>query len=263
MIVGIDIGGTNTHGVLFDRKKLVAGISVKGNELKHVRKCHDYLVRKANGKKYRLVFTGGGSRKVTRKDIGEPFAIMSEIKAIGKGGMFLSGKKNIFTVSIGTGTAFVSVKNSRSVHVGGTGMGGGTLQGLSQLLLSSSITQTEKMSKKGYGRLDLTVKDIVGSGVGRIPGDATASNFGSVGRKPPKSEIAHSLLKMAGETIGVMAYFAAKSVSQEKNILVCGRVAMNGIVKKTVTETVKLMGGMATVPKNAEYCAAIGAALGS
>ena len=66
---------------------------------------------------------------------------------------------------------------------------------------------------------------------------------------------------MIGEVIGVMAYFAAKSVDQEEKILLCGRVAMNSTVNKKAVETIELFGGKAEIPKKAEYCAAIGAAI--
>ena len=94
-----------------------------------------------------------------------------------------------------------------------------------------------------------------------MPASATASNFGKAGRSASKSEIASSMLNMVAESIGVMSYYAAKTVKQERKIIICGRVAMNGVIKNRVTETVKILGGNAKIPKNAEYCAAIGAAV--
>jgi type II pantothenate kinase len=260
MIMGIDIGGTNTQAVLFDGKTLKAKCSVEGSEPRHAVKCYSHLARKS-GKNVRVVLTGGGSRKVRRRDFPVPFRLVGEIKAIGKGGEYLSKRRSVFVTSIGTGTAFVSVKKGLARHLGGTGVGGGTIYGLSRLMLHKPVSEVEKLGRKGRGEMDLTVKDIVGSGIGRIPAKATASNFGKARGKLRKAEAAHSMLKMVGETVGAMSYFAAKTVSQEKNMLMCGRVALNGTVKKTMTDTVKLLGGHAQFPKNAEYCAAIGAAL--
>ena len=121
-------------------------------------------------------------------------------------------------------------------------------------------TSVERIAKTGKG-LDLTVKDIVGRGIGKIPGSATASNFGKASGRCSKPEIASSLLNMIGESIGVMVYFAAKSVGQEKRILLCGRVAMNGLVKKRITETIRMLGGKGKIPPKAEFCAAIGASV--
>ena len=211
--------------------------------------------------KGKVILTGGGSRKVSGNSFPFPFRTVGEITAIGKGAEYLSKKRNIFVTSIGTGTVFVSVKNGKAKHLGGTGMGGGTFHGLSKLMINRPLDRVEKMARFGRGLMDLTVKDIVGKGIGRIPAKATASNFGRARRSLGKSEAAHSMLKMVGETIGVMSYFAAKTVGQEKNMLMCGRVALNGTVKKTITDTVKLFGGKAKFPKDAEYCAAIGAVL--
>ncbi len=262
MIMGIDIGGTNTHGVLLEGKTLKARCSVGGNETKHAVRCYNCLKRDVKGK-CEVVLTGGGSRKIRKKKFPVPFRLAGEIRAIGKGAEFLSKKRNVFVTSIGTGTAFVSVKNgkSRSRHLGGTGVGGGTLYGLSNLMINRPLDEVERLAKKGKSRMDLTVKDIVGSGIGIMPAKATASNFGKAVKSGSKSEISHSMLKMVGETIGVMSYFAAKTVGQEKSMLMCGRVALNGTVMKTITDTVKLMCGKAQFPKDAEYCAAIGAAL--
>jgi type II pantothenate kinase len=95
----------------------------------------------------------------------------------------------------------------------------------------------------------------------KIPGDATASNFGKARKNEDETAIASSLLNMIGEAIGVMAYFAAKSVGQEEKIVLCGRVAMNLIVKRRAVETIKMFGGKAEIPEKGEYCVAIGAAI--
>jgi type II pantothenate kinase len=261
MISGIDVGGTNTQGVLMDGSKLKSFVSIPGNKPSHVVRCYRFLKKNAGKKGVKVVTTGGGARSIKRSDFPESFTFVNEIKAIGMGGVYLSGKRSVFVVSIGTGTAFVSVKNGKAKHVGGTGVGGGTLHGLSNLLLKMSLEDVEKIGKTKKN-LDLTVRDIVGRGIGKVPASATASNFGKAKSGGTKSAIASSLLNMVAESIGVMAYFAAKSVGQEKSILVCGRVAMNGVVKNRITETVKMLGGHAKIPKNAEYCAAIGAASG-
>jgi len=260
MIVGIDIGGTNTQGVLIDRGNLKSTFSVAGNEPGHVIRCSKFLQNKAASKTVRLALTGGGARKIKNSDLPVPFRVVDEINAIGSGGVYLSGKLGVFVVSIGTGTAFVSVKHGKARHVGGTGVGGGTIYGLVRLMLKMPLSKVEEIAKTGEN-LDLTVKDIMGRGIGKIPGNATASNFGKAAGKCSKPAIAASLLNMIAESIGVMAYFAARSVGQQHHILVCGRVAMNGVVKNRITETIRMLGGDAGIPPKAEYCAAIGAAL--
>ena len=178
MIVSIDIGGTNTHGVLIKSKKLKSAISFPGNKPTVARKCYSSLKKKAGKGNTRLVLTGGGSMRMGKRDFPHPFRMVDEIKAIGMGGVFISGKKDVFVVSIGTGTAFVSVKKGKPRHIGGTGVGGGTIYGLSKLILGMPLSKVEDIAKRAGKNLDLTVKDIVGGRIGNVPASATASNFG-------------------------------------------------------------------------------------
>ncbi len=261
MIIGIDVGGTNTHGVVLESGRILRKCAVEGNTPSHARKCFNCLSKGIGSKPVRICVTGGNARKLKKSDFGMPFRAVSEIGSIGRGGMHLSKRKNVFVVSMGTGTAFVSVRNGVSMHIGGTGVGGGTIEGLSRIMLSMTPGQAEKAAGKTGSHVDLTVKDIVGRGIGRIPASATAANFGRVSGRPSKAAISSSMLKMIGESVGVASYFAARTVSQEKSMLLCGRVAINGTVKKRILYTIGMFGGRASVPKDAEYCAAIGAAL--
>ena len=257
---GIDVGGTNTHGVILKDARLWRRCEIEGNSPEEARECMHVLLRGIPEGEARLVVTGGGARKLSRKRMGMDFSVVGEIDAIGRGGTYLSGKKDVFVVSMGTGTAFVSVKGGKAVHMGGTGVGGGTVLGLSRLMLSTNPGSAEKLAKGYTGAMDTTVRDIVGKGIGKIPANATAANFGRAG-KPVKAEIAGSMFRMVAESVGVSSYFAAKSAGQEKSMLICGRVPVNDIVKKRVLYTISMFGGRAKVPRHAEYCAAIGAAL--
>jgi type II pantothenate kinase len=266
MIAGIDVGGTNTQGIILKGGKIERKAFAGGNSPEEVSRCFRELTEGIDKKRTgRLVLTGGAARKVKAKDVGMRFSVVDEIKAIGRGGVYLSGKRDVFVVSMGTGTAFVSVKRGAAKHLGGTGLGGGTVEGLSKVMLSMKPDGAERAAEGFRGLLDLSVKDIVGKGIGKIPADATAANFGKVrgkaGGKADRKEIAGSMFRMVAESVGVMSYFAAKSVGQEKSMLVCGRVPMNDIVKKRILYTIRMFGGKARVPKNAQYCAAIGAAL--
>jgi type II pantothenate kinase len=260
-IISIDIGGTNTHGVIVENGKIRFETVEDGNMPEYILKCFNTLKEKVGLADFELILTGGGARKTKNDFFSFPFKVVDEISAIGKGGIYLSGNKDVFVVSIGTGTAFVSVKDGKIRHVGGTGVGGGTIYGLSKLLLKTSPDNVEKLAKVSHTNLDITVKDIVGGDLDKIPSDATASNFGKAEEKEDEAAVAASLLNMIGETIGVMTYFAAKSVGQEEKILLCGRVAKNFRVKKRVVETIKMFGGKAEIPERGEYCAAIGAAI--
>ena len=64
---------------------------------------------------------------------------MDEFTANGVGGGYFAGDtKEFMVVSMGTGTSFVGVKNGVPVHLGGIGIGGGTIIGLSKLMLNTN-----------------------------------------------------------------------------------------------------------------------------
>jgi type II pantothenate kinase len=259
--IGIDMGGTNTHGVVIRDGKVWRKSLLEGNGKEEAAECYRRLARGIGRQVQKVVLTGGMAKKVGKRGLNVSFSVVDEIGSIGRGGEFLSRKRNVFVVSMGTGTAFVSVKGGKATHLGGTGMGGGTVMGLSCLMLDTDPDGAEEIARSAGRTMDVSVRDIVGSGIGKIPGSATASNFGKACGKCGEPEVAASMFRMVSESVGVMAYFAAKSEGQEKNILICGRVPLNGIVRKRILYTIGMFGGKADVPKDAAYCAAIGAAL--
>ncbi len=189
---------------------------------------------------------------------------VGEIEAIAAGARHLTGKTRMLVANVGTGTPFVYVNGETARHVAGTGMGGGTLAGLARLLLNTRVEKIEELAVKGTPRLDLTVSDAVGGGVGIVGGDATASNFGkAAGAKNVRSEdVALSAINLVAEAVGTMALLAAKSVGCEKDVVFTGRaVARNRLMKERIGEVMRLFGGRAVFPENAEYCTAIGAML--
>lgn len=265
IVAGIDIGGTDTKAVLMKDRKIISRYSLSGTTEMTARECLSKALEKAGIKITgldKIAATGGGARKLGKAVFSKGFELKDEIKSIGLGGMHLSGKKSVFIACVGTGTAFVSVKGGRIEHLGGSGVGGGTLFGLSKLILDKSIEEAEKIAMNGSRQnIDMTVNDIIGMDLCKIPKDATASNFGKLEEGYNDSDIALSILNMIAETIGVMSYFAAKSCGLENDIIFCGRVSLNPCIKERLGETIRIFGGRALFPDDAGYCGAIGAVL--
>ena len=75
----------------------------------------------------KIVLTGVGKDEIQGNIYNIPTVKIDEFIAIGTGGLYLSNKRSGLVVSIGTGTAFVEGKNKSFKHIGGSGVGGGTI----------------------------------------------------------------------------------------------------------------------------------------
>lgn len=220
--------------------------------------------------------TGGKSRRAPDKIMGRPVARVPEIAAIARGGAYLLGKmprgtaaalKKVLVVSMGTGTCMVMLdhfdrKNYSFKHVGGTGVGGGTFMGLSRVLLNQNDPQKlVKMFARGKtANVDVLVRDIVGSGIGIVPGTATASNLAKLSREISfeKDDLAAGIVNLVGQTIGILAVFAAKAYKCDA-ILLTGKLTRVKKILDAVREAGKLYKVKMIVPKDAGFVSALGA----
>jgi type II pantothenate kinase len=237
IILGLDSGASFTKAVVMNDQKLLAKKLVATNQyspewlktLPH----HDRIAVKTN-----------------------------EFECLTKGGLYLSKLKSAVVVGCGTGTAVVwARKNQPVTHLGGTGIGGGTIDGLGKLILNvNSVTEVLRLAKDGNRtKVDLTVGDILGQGSGRLLPETTAANFAKL--KPgKKADLAQALVGMVAETIATVACLAAAK-TPEKKLVFCGLVATNKLIQKILISVCRLYRLKAVFPNNAEYATAIGAAL--
>jgi type II pantothenate kinase len=186
---------------------------------------------------------------------------ISEIVAIGVGGATLANKARTLVVSLGTGTALVNVQGEDIQHVGGTGVGGGTLLGLAKHLLQVSRLDTlERLAASGdLAHVDLTVGDIAGGPIGRLPAHATASNFGKFGADARPEDKARGLVNMIAEVIVSLSVLAARASGQQDIVLTGKLLRVRPFVDR-VLATSGLFDCRFIVPPHAEYATAIGAA---
>jgi len=113
-------------------------------------------------------------------------------------------------VSVGTGTSMLLVEPERSLRIGGTALGGGTLLGLGAALVGSSdYAELLGLAEGGdRGRVDLLVSDIDADGLLPLPGHWTASFCAKLARSPETADprdVVHALLGLVGENIGILA----------------------------------------------------------
>ncbi|MGA2141132.1 MAG: pantothenate kinase [Brevinematales bacterium] len=267
MIIGIDIGGTTTKIVSLSNGPEVQALftviasdpvaSASGALGKLMDAFH---VNLAGIEK--IVITGAGASFIKSDIFGIPVLRADEFQAIGMGGLYLSGMKKAVIVSLGTGTAIVFADGSHVEHLGGTGIGGGTLLGLSKCIIGSSdIARIIEIAGNGnLGNTDLTIKDISKTKIGSLPQNATASNFGKISEKAGKGDYALGLINLVFQAIGVMAMFASRQAGVNE-IILTGKLAMIPQAGPVFDGLSKVYGVNYHIPKNAGYATAIGAAL--
>ncbi len=257
MILGIDFGSSATDYVLMDRGKIVFSDSLFSNKIE-IKEILKKMKRKGSVEK--IFVTGGKANKVPKRIGKIPVSVVDEIKAIGGGGCFVSGNKNALVVSIGSGTAMVSVKGKEIKHIGGTPVGAKTLTGLSELILKTNDpVKIEKLAKKGnLEKTDITLKSIYPKGIGLLPPSATASHFGNL-KSPNKNDVAKALINLTAQTIGTLAVFGAKACDHKK-IILTGKITQSKQFKGVIIDRINNLSNVPVIiPKNSGMATAIGA----
>lgn len=194
-----------------------------------------------------------------------------EITAIGRGGQALGlpdepvPSTPILVVSAGSGTAVVSARGSAYAHVTGTGVGGGTLLGLSRLLLGTTDTGViDAMAMRGDANgADLALRDVVSGPIGALPPDATAVNFGRLARQEQKAQpddLAAALVTLVGQVIAITAINAARAERVERVVLI-GHMADMPSFRRVIAQVGEYYGMQVTIPDHAGFGTALGALL--
>ena len=266
MIIGIDIGSTTTKAVSIEDGKLVKKIKTRADDAITSATGAFGKLQIENGIRMsdieKIMITGVGSTKIEGELFGIPTERVSEINAIGIGGMFLSGQDNIIIANVGTGTAIIEACKNGITHLGGSGVGGGTILGLAKKLISLSDFK-DVMAMASSGNLepvDLLLEDIMGADLGFLNKKSTASNFGKMLDTARNEDIAMGLINMVYQVIGMLAVFAARSRNINK-VIVTGSGSHNPIGKKTLDDITRMHSIAFEYPKDAEYTTAVGAGL--
>ncbi|NLX64049.1 MAG: type II pantothenate kinase [Clostridiaceae bacterium] len=265
-IIGIDVGGSTTKIVGYDQKELSSPLLVKAND--PVSSVYGAFGRFLNENKLqlddigRIMITGVGATFIEERIFGIPTYKVDEFLAIGMGGLFLSRLERAIIVSMGTGTAYVMADKDKAYHIGGTGVGGGTLLGLSSRMLNvRNFNDIIDMAKGGdLKHVDLTIADISHDNVGELTGETTASNFGKIIDRATNADIALGIINLVFQTIGMMAVFASRN-EKVKDVVLTGNLANVPQARKIFDELTKLFGVVFHIPDHAEFATAAGAAM--
>ncbi|MBQ9976242.1 MAG: type II pantothenate kinase [Clostridia bacterium] len=268
VIIGIDIGGSTTKIVGFTSdKKIIEPMFVQANDQKTSAYGAFGKFTDTNGIKLseieKIMITGVGSTFIGDELYSIPCEHVREFDANGRGALYLSGLSEALVVSMGTGTAMVYANGSSVSYDGGTGVGGGTLLGLSKQMLGVSDTETLfTLAKDGdLNNIDLRIGDITKKDISpTLSAGTTAANFGNLSELATPSDIACGLINLVFETIGMVAVFAAKS-RNIKDIVLIGSLTRNAEVKLVFDKIAEMFGLKFYIPDRSRYGTVIGAAL--
>lgn len=210
-----------------------------------------------------VMLTGVGSSGVTTPIYGLPTCKVDEFLADGLGARFDSGLDHLTVVSMGTGTTLVSVDGDEIKHLGGIGIGGGTLQGLAHLLLNTTnFKEIVEMAAQGdITHINLQIKDICRNALEGLPMHATASIFGKAkDTNPSHADIAQGLICMVLESIGSAAVLSCLN-SKVRNFVLIGNMTRLPECQVVFPRIEEIYNVKFHIPAHAGYCTALGAAL--
>ncbi len=273
VVVGIDVGGSTTKIVAFEEKdgvrKLIEPQLVRANDPVTATYGAFGKFTDENGLKIqditRVMMTGVGSSHVKRNLYGLDCRKVEEFNSIGIGGLYLSGLDEALVVSMGTGTAMVHARRGGEMnYLGGTGVGGGTLLGLTKLMTKAeNSSHIEELAAGGdLENIDLRIKHMTASdSLSALSRELTASNFGKVSDLATGEDLALGVMNLVFETVGMVSIFAARSVGV-KEIVLTGNVTQFDYCKEKFAAFNEMGYGVHfSIPDRSRFATVIGAAL--
>lgn len=266
IVIGIDVGISTTKIVgLYDGRvvspiRITAADPVTSLYGAFGKYLHDNNI--SLGDVEQVMVTGVGSAYINEPLYGLSTGKTDEFLADGLGARFGSGLTKAIVVSMGTGTSFVQCCGDDIRHIGGIGIGGGTLQGLSRVILNTSDwKQIQTLAMQGdIHNINLLIGDISTHPLPGLPMNATASLFSKAQYDAPREDIALGIIVMVLQSIGSAAILSALN-SGIKDFVLIGNLTLLPQCKEIYPMLEKLYGVHFHIPKYSEFCTAIGTAL--
>lgn len=274
-VIGIDIGGSTTKIVGFKKSdggssELIEPLLVRATDA--VTSVYGAFGKftMQNGLELadidKVLMTGVGASFIDKPIYSLDCKKVSEFKSVGLGGLYLSGLEEAVVVSMGTGTALIHAKKNGELtdtsYLGGTGVGGGTLLGLSRRMIGvDTVEHLEKLCEDGnLDNVDLRIKDMSSDDTFQINADMTASNFGKLSDIASNNDVALGIANMVAETVAMLSVFAARSFDV-KNVVLTGNLTSISSITRVFEGLEATFGIKFIIPKLAQFATVIGAAL--
>jgi type II pantothenate kinase len=268
--IGLDLGATLTKAVavavdapLTD----LAGFACPRGET-------EALAGFVSGFDVRLVGATGAGAHRDAPPAGLSPVLVNEFEAWGRGEKALIERSGMTTtfphllVSLGTGTSILRVDaDGRVTRVGGTALGGGTIRGLSRLLVGTddhaALAALAVAGNRAH--VDLLVSDLYRAGEIALGEELTAANFGRVESHDP-ADLAHSVARLVAENVALLAGALASGIGRELGLASALDVLYAGstlrgheALRKILAATTHLAGAQARFLPDGELAGALGA----
>lgn len=267
-LIGIDTGGTLTKLAYLNKQNELTLTVFPSNDMHLVKQWLE-----AHPQVEEIGLTGGRTEQLldvlkTMKSI----EYIVEFEATLKGVRYLLEKEghkidqSIIT-NIGTGTSIHYMDGNIHKRVGGTGIGGGTLIGLSTIMTGISDFDDIKVHAAQGQRegIDLLVKDIYQGMDTPIDGNLTASNFGKVGitknREFAKPDVLATTQGLVGEVITTLSIQLAEQHKAKHIVYIGSTLTDNMQLKKVIEHYTLLKKHTPIFVKDCGFSGAVGALL--
>ncbi|MFD2830655.1 type II pantothenate kinase [Corticicoccus populi] len=170
-------------------------------------------------------------------------------------------------LNVGTGTSFHQADSDGQRRAGGSGVGGGTLMGLSRLLTGvENFDDIISLAKNGNrDQIDLKVHHIYAGNKSPLPGDLTASNFGNVQPGDHKDanieDQLQSVIALVAETVSTIGISLAEGFNTEHIVYIGSTLLDNDVMTEIINRYVRLKGMRPHIIVDGEFSGAVGAAM--
>ena len=267
IVIGIDVGisttkivGINKDGIVISPLRIKATDPITSLYGAFGKYLYDNKI--SLNEVEQVMLTGVGAAYINTPIYGLPTNKAEEFIADGLGARYETDLERMIVVSMGTGTSLVRCDGDNIKHIGGIGIGGGTIQGLSRILLKTDdIKQVSTLAMQGdISNINVLIGDISAQPLPGLPMDATASLFGNAKSNASREDIALGLICMVLQSIGSGTILSSLG-SGIKEFVLIGNLTLLPQCKEVFPAMERLYHVRFRIPKNSEFCTAIGAAL--
>lgn len=179
-----------------------------------------------------IQLTGVGAAGFSENIKGINTKYIHEFEADAAGACFFAKDENQFLlISMGTGSTYLKVEDRKAEHLGGLGLGGGSLVGLSKYLLGTvHYNEIYSIAEKGsHGNVNIMLSDVATNRIEGLPMDITVSNFGKIDSDASREDIASGLINLVLENIIQTGCLMAVNMNIKTVVLIGGLSGANEI----------------------------------